>query len=192
MTPFVNVLKTYWPLIAWVLLNIINAFSKMPTDQSSKRSVAWHFFLDRICLPILAKKDSATYMKMPFAASRRRVDKATPPAPPISAAVVLPLLLALFVSGCAFGKAMGACELSKLPQSEQAVLVSIVDIANQPTDYESALESLGVKVGVDAFKCLIQAILATPRAAKWTPPISPVASARLRAYLEKHSAPAGK
>lgn len=89
----------------------------------------------------------------------------SPPPPPITkVAAMLPLLFIVFaVSGCpsAGGKALVACELGKLPQTEQSVLTDVTAIAMAGgTNWQSQLEALGLQVGPGQLDCVIAAIVA--------------------------------
>jgi hypothetical protein len=103
------------------------------------------------------------------------------------------LLLALGVlPSCAVLK---QCELNKLPQEEQAVMVAVTQIAlTAGADWEQQLIALGAEIGVAQIDCIVQAVESylvgkMPPNASADPRLV-AAIDRLQTWLAKHPAKA--
>lgn len=62
--------------------------------------------------------------------------------------------------GCAAGRALGACELAKLPNTSQVVIADVTAIATSAgSNWEAQLEALGMQLLPGQLDCVIQALV---------------------------------
>jgi hypothetical protein len=111
---------------------------------------------------------------------------------PDPTALALALFMTMTVSGCAGGRALGACELGKLPATSQSVIATVVAVAIAGgAHWQDELEALGKTLAPGQLECVVQAIAAAWSASRAT--LSPERAAaleRLQIYLKGHPASA--
>lgn len=111
---------------------------------------------------------------------------------PDPTALVLALFMTMAVSGCAGGKALGACELGKLPQTSQPAVSAVVAIAVAGgANWQDELEALAKTLAPGQLECVVQAVVAAWSASRASlSPAHAAALERLQIYSKGHPATA--
>jgi hypothetical protein len=101
------------------------------------------------------QKAAVAYAVLGFAASFFATSSTDKPGDGDVLKIVLFLLLPATMNGCAFGR----CELNHLPQTLQSVVVEVVAVASQPSNYVEDLASLARQLAPGQVDCVAEAIV---------------------------------
>jgi hypothetical protein len=147
----------------WTLLSVINGLVQDPEAKSFiGKLIDFFAFLSRAQAPGTVK---APFMlsKTLKARSKLSVPNDTPP-PPAAAFLPMLFLSILTLYACATVKAtlidFGKCELGQVPSALSGVLTDVdKTLGGESPNWQSDMETIGKKAGIDAVNCAVAAVL---------------------------------